>query len=130
MFNDKLVLADGTEITLESSQGIGALQVKAETKTAACALWEKFTKENLAQTKIKNDLGETTGNYPDMVLDHMIGFEAPDGTVQVTFSLRSKTTEELLTERVALLESGQQTQDDAISDLGQAISDVVEGGTQ
>ena len=65
-----------------------------------------------------------------MVLDHMIGVEAPDGTVQVTFSLRSKTTEELLTERVALLESGQQTQDDAISDLGQAISDVVEGGTQ
>lgn len=130
MSKDKLVLADGTEIILESSQGIGALNVHAQDKGAACTLWEKFTGENLDSVVIRNAEGETTGTYSDMVLDHITGKENPDGTVKITFSLRSKTTEELLTERVSALEAGQQTQDEAIGDLGQAMSDVVEGGTQ
>lgn len=131
MSKDKLVLADGTEITLETSQGIGALQIRAESKAAACALWEKFTGENLAQVTIKKADGEILGSYSGMILDHMTGTEdAADGNVQVTFSLRGKTTEEILLERIAALEAGQATQDDAISDLGQAVSDVVEGGQQ
>ena len=131
MSKDRLVLADGTEITLETSQGIGALQVRAESKAAACALWEKFTRENLAQVTIKKTDGETMGSYRGMILDHMTGTEDPtDGAVQVTFSLRNKTTEEILLESIAELEAGQQTQDDAISDLGQAVSDVAEGGMQ
>ncbi len=127
---DKLVLADGTTITLESSQGIWALNVHAQDKATACALWEKITKENLEQVTIKNSEGETTGNYSDMVLDHITGKDNLDGTIQITFSLRNKTTEELLTERVSMLEAGQQTQDAAIGDLGQAVSDMAEGGTQ
>ena len=130
MGNDKLVLADSTEITLVSSQGINALHVNVESKAAVCILWENFTKENLAHVAIKNAANETTGNYTDMVLDHMIGQEESDGTILVTFSLRSKTTEEILLEKVAQLENGQQTQDDAINDLGQAVSDVVEGGSR
>ncbi len=130
MSKDKLVLTDGTTIPLESSQGIGALNANVKDKAAACALWENFTKENMERITIQNAEGETTGTYSCMVLDHITGKENPDGTVQVVFSLRNKTAEELLTERVAALEAGQQTQDEAISDLGQAVSDVVEGGTQ
>lgn len=130
MGKDKLVLTDGTTITLESSQGIGALNANVKDKAAASDLWENFTKVNLAQVTIKNAEGETTGTYSGMILDHITGKENADGTVQITFSLRNKTMEELLTERIAALEAGQQTQDDAISDLGQAVSDVVEGGTQ
>ena len=137
MNNDKLVLADSTEITLESSQGMGALNVRVADKAAACAIWEGFTKQNLEQVSIKNSQGEITGNYSGMILDHITGVEDPDGTVRITFSLRVKTSEEILMERVAALEAGQQmleagqeTQDEAISDLGQAVSDVVEGGQQ
>lgn len=133
MGKDKLVLADGTTIALESSQGMGSLNVQVQNKATACDLWEKFTGENLEQVTVKNAAGETTGTYSGMVLDHITGRENPDGAVQVTFSLRNKTAEELaeeLAERVAALEAGQQTQDDAISDLGQAVSDVVEGGQQ
>lgn len=130
MNKDKLVLADGTEITLESSQGIGTLNVNVQDKDMACALWESFSKENLEQVTIKNAAGETTGNYSGMILDHITGADNPDGTMQITFSLRNKTSEEILTERVAALEAGQETQDEAISDLGQAVSDVVEGGQQ
>ncbi len=128
MNNDKIVLADGTEIPLESSQGIGALHVNAESKAAACTLWEGFTPKKLKQVTVKNADGLTVGVYPDMVLDHITGVENGDGTVQVTFSLRSKTENEILKERLDAFEAGQQTQDEAIGDLGQAVSDIAEGG--
>lgn len=130
MNNDKLVLKDGTEITLQSSQGMNALHVNVADKAAACTLWEKFSKENMKQVMIKNSDGVTVGTYSDMVLDHVEGRDNVDGSVQMTFSLRGKTTEEILTERIIALESGQQTQDEAIGDLGQAVSDIAEGGTQ
>ena len=128
--NDKLVLADNTEITMESSKGIGELSVIVKDKEEACTLWKRFTKENLEQVTIKNSEGEITGKYGKMILDHITGRENTDGTIQITINLRSKTAEELLEERVSLLEAGQQTQDEAISDLGQAVSDMVEGGMQ
>lgn len=128
MGNDKLVLKDGTEIILGSSLGIEALRVDAENKEQACSIWEKFTQENLKHVIIKDPSGGTISTYDDMLLDHMEARESQDGTIQATFSLRSKTMEEMLLERVAKLESGQQIQDEAISDLGQAVSDVAEGG--
>lgn len=126
MGKDKLVLADNTTIELETTQGIGALTVNAESKAVACALWEKFTPSNLEQISIKNSDGLIVGKYQNMVLDHVTGTDN-NGIVQVTFSLRNKTAEEILTERVDALEAGQQTQDGAIEDLGQAVSDMAEG---
>lgn len=130
MSKDKLVLANGTEIMLESSGGIGALHVNAESKSVACGLWEKCSKENLKSVQIKDAAGETTGRYEDMVLDHITGSDNADGTVCLIISLRKKTTEEVLLERIAALESRQQTQDAAIGDLGQAVSDIAEGGAR
>lgn len=130
MNNDKLVLKDSTEITLVSSSGMSALYVNAEDHTDACALWKKFSKENLKEISVKTADGATVGSYKDMVLDHVEGRDNDGGTLQMMFSLRSKTTEEVLTERIAVLEAGQQTQDAAIDDLGQAVSDIAEGGAQ
>ncbi len=128
MDKDKIVLASGTEIQLVSSMGIGALQIIADSKAAACKIWEEFTKENLAQVTVKNADDITVGNYEDLVLDHVTGVENSDGSISMTFSLRKKTNEEILLEKVASLEAGQQTQDEAIGDLGQAVSDIAEGG--
>ena len=130
MDHDKLVLRDGTEIILESSQGIGTLHVTVESKSAACALWEGFTKDNLSVVTVKNSPGEKTGVYKDMVLDHITGTENQDGMVKIMFSLRERTAQEILEERIAALEEGQQIQDAGIGDLGQAISDMMEGGVQ
>lgn len=130
MKKDKLVLADNTTIELETSQGIFALSCNVESISEACALWKKFMPDNLKDVTIKNADNMTIGKYTDMVLDHVTGYDNADGTVQVTFSLRKKSVEELLTERVEALESGQQTQDEAIGDLGQAVSDIAEGGAQ
>lgn len=130
MGNDKLVLKDGTEIILGSSLGIEALRVEAKSKSEAYGLWEKFTRENLEHVAIKDPSGGIISTYDDLLLDHMEGWENRDGTgaTSLTFCLRAKTTEEILVERVARLEEGQQIQDEAISDLGQAVSDVTEGG--
>lgn len=125
---DKLVLKDGTAVELESSQGIGALNVLAENRDAAYKLWEKFTPEALRQVTVKNSDEITVGRYQDMILDHITAADQEDGTVLITFSLRNKSAVEVLTERVAAVESGQQTQDEAIGDLGQAVSDMAEGG--
>lgn len=130
MNNDKIVLKDGTEITLESSQGIGALHVVKNSRQQAGDLWEQFTNDNLKQVTIKNSDGLTVGIYQDMVLDHMEGRDKDDGTVQVTFSLRKKSAIELMEERISAVETGQQVQDEAIGDLGQAVSDMTEGGVQ
>ena len=130
MKKDKLILTDDTTIVLETSQGISALTVNAENKSAACALWEQFTPENLKNVTIKNSDDLTIGEYPNMVLDHITGTDNADGTVRITFSLRSKSTEELLTERVDALESGYQIHNGAIGDTAQAISDIMEGGVQ
>lgn len=135
MNNDKIVLEDGTEITLESSQGIGALHVVKSSRQQACDLWGQFTNDNLKRVTIKNFDGLTVGIYQDMVLDHMEGRDKEDGTVQVTFSLREKSAIELMEERLSAVETGQQAQDEAIQthneaigDLGQVMSDIVEGG--
>ena len=134
MDKEKLVLADGTEIGLEDSQGIGTLVIGAESRSAAGA---QLTPDNLAEISIKNAAGAVTGTYTGMLLDHITGTDKEDGTALLTVSLRAKTNEELLQDRItameaelAALKTGQGTQDEAISDLGQAVSDIAGGGAQ
>ncbi|MBD5524580.1 MAG: hypothetical protein HDR04_09190 [Lachnospiraceae bacterium] len=122
MSNDRIVLLDGTNITLESSQGMNALNVRAGSISAACALWEKFTPEKLKQVNVMNQDDVTVGKYTDMVLDHIEGRDNEDGSVQITFSLRSKTAEELLTERIIALETGQQAQDTMIEGMSEELT--------
>jgi hypothetical protein len=137
MDKDKLVLTDGTEITLEGSQGIGTLLIGTESRSAAGSVWEQLTPDNLAEIAIVNVAGEVTGTYKNILLDHVTGTDQADGTALLTVSLREKTNEEILQDKVAALEAelaelkaGQGTQDEAISDLGQAVSDIAGGGEQ
>jgi len=130
MKKDKFVLADSTIIEMEPFCGIGDLKFDVEDISAACALWEKFTNENLKQVIIKDAEGTEIGEYSNMILDHMTGNDNKDGTIQLTFNLRSRSVEEILTERVCALEAGQQTHGEAIGDLGQAVSDIAEGGAR
>lgn len=130
MNNDKLVLLDGTEIILESSLGMGALNVVVESIDAASALWEDFSKENLKQVTVKNGDGLTVGNYQDMVKDHMQVKENKDSTLLVTISLHAKTEMERLEERVTAVEAGQVAQDAGIDELAEVVSNIMEGGEQ
>lgn len=128
MNKDKLVLKNGTEITLEDSRGIEKLYVVVESKGAVVTLWEQLTPDNLKEIQIQNADGEATGNFADMVLCHIACVEGENGFVTVEINLRKKTEVELLREEIEVLRAAQQTQDVAIGDLGEAVAVLAEGG--
>jgi hypothetical protein len=72
-----------------------------------------------------------------MILDHVLGKDSEDGTALLTVFLREKSNEEVLQDRISALEAelealkaGQETQDEAIGDLGQTVSDMTQGGEE
>ena len=126
---DTLVLTDGTEIKIEEDAiGMNALCVHVQTKGEADALWEKLTPENLKEVQIIDTDGTATGRYKDMILDHLTGRDEKDGTVKLTLCIREKTYEEKLEERITQHEADQNTHTEAISDQGQAVSQIAESG--
>lgn len=117
MNKDKLILKNGAEIELEAGASLGALQVLSADRAEMLATWELLTPDNLAAVQIKNGAGLTVGTYTDLVLVSETSVVASDGKVLTTYSLRPKTDVERLTERVAVVEEGQQVQDGAINDV-------------
>ena len=131
MNKDKLILKNGAEIELEAGASLGALQVLSADRAAMLATWELLTPDNLAAVQIKNGAGLTVGTYTDLVLASETSVLASDGTVLTTYSLRPKTDVERLTERVEVVEDGQQVQDGAINDVATLAGALAEqtGGT-
>ena len=114
---DKLILKNGAEIELEAGASLGALQVLSADRAAMLATWELLTPDNLAAVQIKNGAGLTVGTYTDLVLASETSVVASDGTVLTTYALRHQSDVERLTERVEVVEEGQQVQDGAINDV-------------
>ena len=102
---DKMILKDNTEIELQAGGSLSAVAVKFDSKDDMLQAWKKMTPENLAEVKFQNDAGTTIG------------------AVQTAFSFRAKTDTE---KRLDALEEGQAVQDEAISDLGEATSELAE----
>lgn len=123
---DKLILKNGAEIELEAGASLGALQVLSADRAAMLATWELLTPDNLAAVQIKNGAGLTVGTYTDLVLVSETSVVASDGKVLTTYSLRPKTDVERLTERVAVVEEGQQVQDGAINDVAKLAGSLAE----
>ena len=126
MNKDKLILKNGAEIELEAGANLGALQVLSADRAAMLATWELLTPGNLAQVQVKNGDGLTVGTYTDLVLVSETSVVASDGKVLTTYSLRPKTDVERLTERVAVVEEGQQVQDGAINDVAKLAGSLAE----
>ena len=126
MNKDKLILKNGHEIELEAGASLGALQVLSADRAAMLATWELLTPDNLAAVQIKNGAGLTVGTYTDLVLVSETSVVASDGTILTTYSLRPKTDVERLTERVAVVEEGQQVQDGAINDVAKLAGSLAE----
>ena len=126
MKKDKLILKNGIEKELEAGGSLGALQVLSADQAEMLATWELLTPDNLSQVQIKNGAGLTVGTYTDLVLVSETSVVAPDGKVLTTYSLRPKTDVERLTERVAVVEEGQQVQDGGINDVAKLAGSLAE----
>lgn len=129
---DTLVLKDGTIIQIEACASLTDIKVISDNKAAMVELWDKLTEDNLAKMVVKNGDGVMVGNYSGLSLVNETSTIQKDGTVLTSFNLREKTDVEkridMMEDDLRTMEASQQTQDEAIGDLGQAVSDLAEGG--
>ena len=98
---DILVLADGTEIALESGASLGSMQVVFADKVSMVETWDKFADANLKTVQITDGNGNVLAEYTDLVLVSVTSTEQADGTILTTFALREKSEVELLKEQTA-----------------------------
>ncbi len=122
---DTLTLKDGTIIKMESGASLSDIKILSDSMEDMIVVCNSMTADNLAKVTVKNSDGVVVGRYSDLVFVSETSTIQEDGTVLTSFNLREKTETE---KRLDAMESGQQTQDEAIGDLGQAVSDMMEGG--
>lgn len=122
---DKFIFADTTAIELLAGAGISSMTTICKDWAEVAVLMLKLTPENLSSVHVQTSEGLTVGNYTDLVLQPG-SWEVKEDGVHITISLREKTDIE---KRLDNVESGQQTQDGAITDLGEAVGNLAEGGT-
>lgn len=125
-----MTFKDGTRIEIDEGASLGHIVHVATNEANALFVCEKCTPDNVSEIKFSQP-GEDgaeiiTGEYTGLLLSG-----APtratneDGlSVTVTISLYEPSALEL---RVAALEESQGVQDEAIDDLGGAVSDMMEG---
>ena len=125
-----MTFKDGTRIEIEEGASLSHIVYVATNEANALFVCEKCTPDNVSEIKFSQP-GEDgaeiiTGEYSGLLLSG-----APtratneDGlSVTVTISLYEPSALEL---RVAALEESQGVQDEAIDDLGGAVSDMMEG---
>ena len=122
---DKFILADTTAINLQAGAGISNMTTVCKDWEEVATLIPKLTPENLSNVKVQTGEGLTIGNPHDLVLQPG-SWEVKEDGIHITISLREKTSIE---KRLENVEAGQQTQDGAITDLGETVGKLAEGGT-
>lgn len=111
----KMVLNDGTTISIEDGATLNHIVHIAADETAALAVCAQLRKENLRHVEFHTDSGDTYGVYDNLVSDAAPARQTnEDGTVTVTISLRQKTDVEL---RLDALEVGHEINAGAIEEL-------------
>lgn len=123
-----LVLKDGSEIGLETGASLPDMKVLSDTKQDMVSVWDRLTENNLSEVQIKDGDGLIVATYQNLILDSETSTLNKDRTVLTSFKLRGKTEVEFLMEMVESLESRQEVQDGAITDLGAAVSGLAEEG--
>ena len=104
------------------------MRVLFPSKQDMITVWDMLTEENLEEMLIRNADGVIVGRYSGLLLENETSSVQEDGTVLTSFHLRKKTEIEILREEVAQLKEGQNVQDGAIADLGEAVSGLAEEG--
>lgn len=122
---DKIILKDKTEIQVQQMPALGSITVLAADVAAIQALRDQLTAENLKEVTIKNDAGNTTGIYADLILQDPWTIMWTDDGILTTFGLREKTDVEKQMEAV---NDEQAIQNGAIEELGAVVSDIAMGG--
>lgn len=124
--SEKLILNNQLQLNIESGSSIFDMKVVSATKYDMVSTWDMLTEENLKHIEIQNKDGIVIGVYNNILLDSETSTIRPDGKILTSFHLREKTEVELLREEIEALKEGQEVQDGAIMDLGEAVSTLSE----
>lgn len=125
-----MTFKDGTRIEIEEGASLGHIVHVATNEANALFVCEKCTPDNVSEIKFSQP-GEDgaeiiTGEYSGLLLSGAPTRQTEEDGIAVTvvISLYEPSALEL---RVAALEESQGVQDEAIDDLGGAVSDMMEG---
>lgn len=125
---ETMIFNDNTELQIKEGASVSDVKFECDNFTALGIAAEQICKAgNLDIVNFKtNDV--ISGAYTDLKLVTPL-FSAvdilDDGRVTATFGMREKTEIEKAIEE---LQKGQELQDGAISDLGEVVSTIAEGG--
>ncbi len=122
---DKIILKDNTEIEVQQMPALGSITVLAADVAAIQTLKDQLTADNLKEVTIKNDAGNTTGIYKDLMLQDPWTIRWTDDGILTTFGLREKTDAE---KQMDAINAEQSIQNGAIEELGTVVSDMATGG--
>jgi len=126
---DKIILKDGTIIEIEESSNTESFRVIFSDPQEYLTILAMLTQDNLSAYQIQNSAGLTCSNLgnKECLTQSITAVWSDNGTLSgldVTFNI---TDVDLLAKAVKDLQSGQATQDDAISDLGVTVGNLTGG---
>ena len=97
---DKLILADGTIIELQTGARLSSLGVLSDSKEKMLEVWDALAVDNLKTVQIKDSEDFVVANYTNLVLVSETSTIQSDGMVLTRFNLREKTQGELDIEEI------------------------------
>ncbi len=121
---EKIVLKDGTEVEIENGAMENCLQVVLPDLDGFKSLYGKFSEANLENYSIKNAAGLTCATYENKHAKNAL-VEQKENGFQISFNLADV---DMVSKRLDALEASQNLQDGAITDLGDVVSAIAEGG--
>lgn len=121
---EKIVLKDGTEIEIENGAVENGIQVTLPDLDGFKSLYGKFSEANLESYEILNAVGLTCATYENKHVKNAL-VEQKENGFQISFNLADV---DMVSKRLDALEASQDLQDGAITDLGDVVSAIAEGG--
>lgn len=120
----KIKFNDETILTINEGASLSRIEVPVQGVTTDAIIMVINTKNNLNSVQFLNDNDEVVGNYTDMKMETPCSVEIMEGETVVVFGMVEKSDIE---KRLDAIESGQEIQDGAISELAEVVSEVVGG---
>ena len=121
---DKIILADNSEIEINSMPSLSSITVELDALTEMQGIKDKLTESNISSVTIKNAAGNTTGSYEGLMLNDTWAVKWVENKILATFGLREMTDIEKLRRDFAEYAA---VTDGAIVDLGEAVSAAAGG---
>lgn len=127
---EKIILSDNTEIQIHEGASLERIVFEVADFAALGPIAAVIKKDGNLNTVQFVSGTKVTGEYSDMKLEAPLFREVDimeDGKVQAVFAIREKTEME---KEIDAMKAGQGIQDGAIADLGDIVSEMIEGSVE